>query len=376
MTTELESVLIVGCGPSGAAAATTLAKDGVEVRVLDRASFPRDKICGDALSNEAVAILHQLGAGEEVLSGPHAVVRRARALFPDGHQVGRNYDPPGIIVPRMRLDAALARAATRAGVELLEGHAVRELIMEGPRVVGARGKDFEFRAQLIIAADGHGSLARSALGHPKAQGRFLGVARRVYLSGVRFDEGLEVADHSFEHNLPYGYGWVFPDVEGRANVGVYQRGDHFVAGPQALDRALSRFIAAHPERFANAKELEPRKSWPLPLAPAPWALSGPGLVAVGDAANHIDPLSGEGIWQALRSGQLAAEAVLAQGTEDFGPHYAQACELEIAVPSRRRAQVQRALHHFVRTRAYRFAPARWVLAWGYGRQALEVTKSL
>jgi geranylgeranyl reductase family protein len=376
MATDPLRVLIVGCGPSGAAAAATLAKAGAEVRVLDRASFPRDKICGDALSNEAVDILHQLGAGEEVLSGPHAVVRRARALFPDGHHVGRSYDPPGIIVPRMRLDAALARAATRAGAELLEGHAVRELISEGSQVVGARGKDFEYRADVVIAADGHGSLARSVLDHPKPQGRYLGVARRVYLSGVRFDSGLDVADHYFELDLPFGYGWVFPDVEGRANVGVYQRGDHFVAGPKALDEALSRFIANHPERFGDAEELMPRKSWPLPLAPAPWALSAPGLVAVGDAGNHIDPLSGEGIWQALRSGQLAAEAILAKGPENFAAAYAQGCEQEIAVPSRRREKVQRALHHFVRARLYRLPPARWVLGWGYGRQSLEVTKSL
>ena len=381
MSSGASRVLIIGCGPSGAAAATTLAHAGVECVVLDRASFPRDKTCGDALSNEAVSILGTLGAADQVLGGAHAKVRCARAVLPNGQSVSRNYDPPGIIVTRVDLDDALRSAAQAAGAALYEDHAVRELIVESGRVVGARGEGFEWRAEIVITADGHGSIARSILDHPKSTGRYLGVARTAYLEGVHFDAGSETADHYFEHDLPYGYGWVFPEVAGRVNVGIYQRSDYFEAGAGALDRALDAFLDRHPERFCDSRSVGKRRSWPLPLSPAPWNLSAPGLLAVGDAGNHIDPLSGEGIWQALRSGQLAAQFITAKAENladdaSIGRDYAAACELEINRASRKRARIQAGMKHLVSMGLYRLAPVRWVLGWGYGRQSMEATKSL
>ena len=379
--TERAHVLVVGCGPAGAAAATTLARAGVDCVVLDRASFPRDKTCGDALSNDGVAILGDLGAADAVLGGPHAKVRRARALLPDRNSIERDYDPPGIIVPRRLLDDGLRRAAEAAGARVIQGAAVRELIVEAGRVVGARGDGFEWRAELVIAATGHGSLARAVLGHQKPAQRLLAVARTAYVEGVRYDAGPETADHYFEHDLPCGYAWVFPEVEGLANIGVYQRSDRFAAGPGALDASLDRFLARHPERFASCRQVGSRRSWPLPIAPAPWELSAPGLLTVGDAANFIDPLSGEGIWQALRSGQLAATLALAHRTDSgpgpaLGRAYAEACSREIIHASRKRAQIQDGMKLLLASRLYRLPPVRWALRWGYGRQSLETTKVL
>lgn len=379
MTSGRCEVLVVGCGPAGAAAAATLARARVECVVLDRAAFPRDKTCGDALSNDGVEILAQLGAAAEVLDGPHAKVRRARALLPDLSVVARDYDPPGIIVPRRSLDDALRRAAEAAGARVIQGQLVRELVVEDGRVVGARGPELDWRADLVISADGHGSLARAVLGHPKPAQRYLAVARTAYCEGLRYDAGPETADHYFEHDLPCGYAWVFPSVEGRANVGVYQRGDRFSKGAGALDSSLDRFIARHPERFADARQVGARRSWPLPLAPAPWQLSAPGLLAVGDAANLIDPLSGEGIWQALRSGQLAAQLRVEHGRDagpELGRAYERACEAQINHASRKRARIQEAMALLVASRLYRLAPVRWALSWGYGRQSLEATKVL
>lgn len=373
-------VLIVGCGPAGAAAAITLARAGVQCTVLDRARFPRDKTCGDALSNDAVSILHQLGAGAMVLSGAHARVERSRALFPNGAAVERAYDPPGMIVRRIDLDDALRRAAGAAGAEVLEGHAVRSLIVEGGRVVGARGAAEEWRAERVIAADGQGSVARAALCHPKPAARYVAFARTSYFEGIRFhDGGPHTADHYFEHDLPCGYGWLFPAVAGSANVGVYQRGDHYGGAGANLDGAFERFVARHPERFAGAREVGPRRTWALPLAPAPWPIAMAGLLTVGDAANLVDPLSGEGIWQALRSGQLAAELILASEREagdGLARAYQRACAREINHASRRRALVQELMRAFVALRLYRYGPIRRVLSWGYGRQHFEATKIL
>ena len=95
-------VLIVGAGPAGCSAGIVLARAGVDVTVIDRARFPRDKTCGDAVSNLAMGLIDQLGAGEDVRQAPHALVERGVAAFPDGTRIERRYDRPGYIVPRLR----------------------------------------------------------------------------------------------------------------------------------------------------------------------------------------------------------------------------------------------------------------------------------
>ena len=103
-------VLIVGAGPSGCAAGIVLARAGANVCVVDRAHFPRDKVCGDAVSNDGMQLLEQLGTRASVEQGPHAVVRRAAAIFPDGTRITREYERPGYIVPRYHLDDCLRLA--------------------------------------------------------------------------------------------------------------------------------------------------------------------------------------------------------------------------------------------------------------------------
>ena len=114
------TVLVVGAGPAGCAAGIVLARAGIDVCVVDRASFPRDKTCGDALSNDTVATLDRLGLGPALAALPHAVVRRAAAVFPDGSEVTRDYDPPGLIVRRLHLDDLLRAELEHAGARLVQ----------------------------------------------------------------------------------------------------------------------------------------------------------------------------------------------------------------------------------------------------------------
>jgi len=374
-------VLVIGAGPAGASAGIMLARAGVDVCVLDRARFPRDKTCGDALSNGGVARLDALGAGSLVRAEPHARVEGARAIFPDGSGVERTYDPPGMIVPRRTLDHALVVALKRSGATVHQGVAARTLSTSGGSVTGAVGDALCWRAPIVIAADGNGSLARAALGHPRPQGRLLGVAITAYYERVKFPAGETVSDHYFEHDIPFGYGWVFPAVNGVTNVGVYQRSDRFDRTPHRLPRMLEAFVSAHGERFADARLIGKPRTWPLPLGPTPWSASAPGLLVTGDAGGFIDPLSGEGIYQAMLSGTEAARvaaSAIADGHLSAGHRadYQRACDRRLARPSRAKAAVQRVLTSIVTHRLYKRSAVRRALGWGYQRGSFESTKTL
>jgi geranylgeranyl reductase family protein len=377
-------VLIIGAGPAGCAAGITLARAGVDVCVLDRASFPRPKICGDALSNRAVALARSLGAGPRLDHDSHALVRRAAAVFPGGIRIVRDYPEPGWIVPRLTLDDALRDALESSGARLQQRVQVRSLELghgnRVERIVGVTvdGESFVWRAPIVIAADGPSSVAWTALGRSKPRGRALAMATTAYYENVAFPSGPEVADHYFELDLPLGYGWVFPAVAGVCNIGVYQREDAHRRSRHRLPAVLDEFVARHPERFAAAKRVGDMRSWPLPVGDV-GPIAARGILLVGDAGGFVDPLSGEGIWQALFTGQqagrIASEAVAAGGLDDaLARRYEQTCAKAIVRTNRARARVQDAMSVFVERGLYRSRVLRGILQWGYAHGAWEQAK--
>ena len=363
-------VLIVGAGPAGAAAGAFLAAAGLDVVCVDRATFPRDKTCGDAVSAAGLAIAAEFGA--DLTRIPHARVDSAAAVLPDGHRIVRRYaDNPGLIVPRHHLDDLLRQRMQAAGATLHQGVAVRALLRDGDTITGAEGPDLRWHARVVIAADGPGSVAWTALDRGYPRGVHLGVSATVYLRGAApQDPGC--SEHYFERDLPCGYGWLFPPVDGLANVGVYQRSDRYHARGVRLRDLLADFLARHPERFAGAEQVGPVRSWALPLAMRAWPLGGaPGLLVCGDAGNFIDPLSGEGIWQALRTGQLAAEhtrrALASNQALDAAAvrRYRLACARAVSWPSLVKAGIQEAMRMVVGLRLDRRPAVRGLLQWGY-----------
>jgi len=383
LSSEHYDLLVVGAGPAGCAAGIHGARAGLRVGVLDRATFPRDKTCGDALSNRAAALVDALvGEPGAVRRIPHAEVRAGAAVFPDGSRVVHRFDDaPGFIVPRLHLDDLLRGALEHAGADLRQGVRVRELCVDDGRIVGARSDHQTFTADAVVAADGPGSLAWTALGIPYRRGPQLAVAITAYHEGVDFGPHPATNEHYFETELPCGYGWIFPSVEGRANLGVYQRADHFKAHARTLPQLLERFVARHPERLASSRRIGRARSWALPIMTRPWPPAGPGVLACGDAAWAIDPLSGEGIFQALesgaRAGRTVARALAHRGVDQrVATRYRLECVAALGITAVTRLGIQQAMKPLIEHGWYRNRWVQALLRRGYGSEAFEVSKQL
>lgn len=349
-------VLIVGAGPAGCAAGITLAKAGVDVCVVDAAQFPRPKTCGDALSMQSVSVLDRLGVLPSLLSGPHALMKRGEVVFPNGKLMGRDYQALHCIVPRLVLDDALRQQLENTSARLIQHQRVTALRQDNSRVVGAEAPGWRWDAKLVITADGAGSIGLPTLGRSKPRGKAQAVSITAYYRNVAFPQGAGTVCYYMDRELPCGYGWIFPAVDGVANIGVYQRSDAYERTGKHLQTLLDEFLQRHADRFKHAERIGKPRVWPLPLAPSPGPVCGPGLLLAGDAAGLVNPFSGEGIWQALYSGCLAAEtaeAIIRGGDQGQNLHqYRTSHELHFGQLGRKKYRAQAAIAGFVKWRLY------------------------
>ncbi|MDK3255721.1 geranylgeranyl reductase family protein [Blastococcus capsensis] len=320
-------VVVVGAGPAGSSAAWHLAHSGLDVAVLEKAEFPREKVCGDGLTPRGVKALHDMG----IDTSSSGWVRRRGLRVHGGGRVAEvdwprldSWPDHGLVRTRRELDAQLAGHAEAAGARLITGATVTEpLLDDAGRVVGVRGEVGDDRqpvvwqARLVVSAEGlSGRLAKS-LGLLRRTDRPLGVAVRRYVRSRRSDDDyLDIAfdltaDGPTRDCMP-GYGWIFGMGDGTANVGYGLLDTRRGTGADRkaiLRRWLDTFPAE--DGLGEDDAVSPLRGAGLPMALSRGPAYTRGLLLAGDAAGTVNPCNGEGISYAIESGRMAAEAVAA-----------------------------------------------------------------
>jgi menaquinone-9 beta-reductase len=309
-------VLVAGAGPAGSATATFLARAGYSVLAVDRAAFPRDKACSEYMSPETVRILARLGvvealetAGAFALEGMKVTAPRGATAHGKFALAGhRPFRPTGLSISRRILDHELVRAARAAGATILERTCVEELLYEAGVVAGAVVRDHvgqrhSLRARLTVGADGLRSAVARRIGrrHHGGSRRVAFVAHVAGVSGMGASAELHFRDSGY-----MGLNQIGHDQTNVALVVPSERAGRARAG-------LERFFAESLGEFPGVRErVEAGKVVRPILATGPfavWSASviAPGAVLVGDAADFFDPVTGDGIYSALKGAELVAE---------------------------------------------------------------------
>ncbi|MFH0927429.1 MAG: NAD(P)/FAD-dependent oxidoreductase [Candidatus Micrarchaeota archaeon] len=326
-------VIVVGAGPGGSSIAAYLGRAGLKTLLLDKAKFPRDKTCGDALSGKSMTVVRELGLVSEIEKLPHAKISGVTFSSPSGKIATVPFpksDPnrdggTGYCMRRMHTDNMFFNAAKKTkNVDIIERFSASEVIMENEYAVGIRGIELadkerklsEFRAKIIVGADGVNSVvAKCVLGEKAAlEPKHTCDALRVYYDGIsEMTDNIEI--HFFESIQP-GYFWIFPLEGGKANVGLglvtSDLQKKMKNEKKNLVSMLNEAIANEPvikERFRNAKPEGPITGWRLPFGSQRKQLAGNGWVLVGDAASLVDPFSGEGVGNATTAARLCSKVI-------------------------------------------------------------------
>ena len=323
-------VIIVGAGPAGSTAALYAHKLGLNCILLDKAVFPRDKICGDALSGKSVRLMRELNLLEGVEKLEGSEINRITFGSPshsqfDVHLKGnKNNDfiTKGYVVPRKIFDNFLFKKADEL-TETRQGFTVNDIIYENDNISGVKGTNIEgkeeiLNAPIIMGCDGANSIIARKLGLYEMDMENTAVAIRCYYEGV---EGLsnQIELHYVSEVKP-GYFWLFPAGDGKANIGIGLSKNDAKKEDRTLRQIMDEIVQSDyfRSRFGNARPLEKPVGWNLPLGRIQRKNHGNGFMLLGDAAGLVDPFTGEGIGNAMVAAKHAMQvASKAKNHKDY-----------------------------------------------------------
>ena len=330
-------VIVVGAGPGGSATAYHLARAGHDVLLLEKTSFPREKVCGDGLTPRAVRSLVSMGidtseqAGWLHNLGLRIIGGGMRLEIPWPELA--SYPAYGLVRPRSDFDDLLARQAVKSGAVLRENTTVTGPVLDkAGRITGVTTKGengaVTYSAPLVVAADGNSSRLSLAMGLEKRDDRPMGVAVRTYYRSPRHDDDwleswLELwdrGDDGKERLLP-GYGWIFGVGDGTSNVGLGILNTSTAWGKVDYKDLLKRWLDQTPEEwgFRDENRTQPVRGAALPMGFNRQPHYANGMLLVGDSGGMVNPFNGEGIAYAMESGEIAAQVIsqaLARPTTD------------------------------------------------------------
>lgn len=328
MQTKTPHIVIIGAGPAGCSTSLFLAKQGIKHTIIDKAVFPRDKVCGDALSGKSVYVLNQLDKNivptydkqknEFIESwGVKFVAPNGKAIdIPFKQDMSKEQLPPGFISKRVDFDYDLFKRLDKNYANIIEGAEVTSLKRTGEQFSVTFEKNNETQTitevDLLIGAEGDRSIVGKTFSTIKKENDHYCAGIRAYYEGV---EGMHEQNFIELHFLPEmlpGYFWIFPLPNGMANVGAGMLSSEVSKRKVNLKADMLKAIENNPnirERFKNAKLQGKIQGWGLPLGSKKRELTGDGFILVGDAGSLIDPFTGEGIGNALYSGMMAADVI-------------------------------------------------------------------
>ena len=316
-------IIVVGAGPAGSTTAYYLAQAGLDVLMLEKCAFPREKVCGDGLTPRGVKALVAMGISVSEQDG--WVRNKGLRVIGAGKRLElpwpelSSYPGYGLVRPRTDLDQMLARRAQQAGARLLEGVTVTGPVRHDRtgRITGVAAKEAggerTYRARVIVAADGNSSRLSVAMGLRKRDDRPLGVAVRTYYQSPRHDDDyleswLDLWDG--DRLLP-GYGWIFGMGDGTSNVGLGLLNTSAAFGHTDYHALLRKWLAGMPAEwgFTEENRTQPIRGAALPMGFNRTPHYYQGLLLVGDAGGMVNPFNGEGIAYAMESGEILARTI-------------------------------------------------------------------
>lgn len=325
-------VIVVGGGVGGSSASFHMAKAGIDVLMLEKDQFPRDKPCGDGVVSALNPILRSMGVYDEVVKNAYPS-EFIRMYAPDDsycrfqNKTSYHAEPaPLLCIPRYIFDDLINKAAIRAGADCIENFEATEVIMEHGKAKGVRGihdgKIVEIESDLVVLASGSHSMLARQMGFYDEDPDYVYYGLRGYFEDIR---GMDDVEFFYpDHFLPAGYIWFFPKSKTCANVGVFITETALKKTGKTMEQLLWDWrdnTRLGQERLGKARLLGQLKGWRLPSGKRRPIYAG-GVLAVGDSGNMVEQHGGAGIPQAIFSGQIAAQvAKEALDANDFSKSF-------------------------------------------------------